>query len=116
MSNRLSVRPGFEVPAVGFFCLPETLGLARKYRKRVREQFGSTPSDWPFQDRVLAWIAPEWIPKIEAFHSQGASGMQDELSGAELARLDARYRAELYRRLDIQPRPRRKPDASRRGT
>jgi hypothetical protein len=88
-------------------CLPRTMGVARKYRRRVSSALGNLEVGVPFDDRVLVWLAPTWISPVRAFHDRSGEGMRSMLSESELTGLDHELYRELKKRLGIVPARRR---------
>ena len=70
-------------------CLPRTMVLAHGCEDMVLPQL-STPSKWPYEDRVLAWLMPSLLDAIEAFQNrkQGCPAIETIHQKKELARLD----------------------------
>jgi hypothetical protein len=96
-----------------FNCLPLTVGLAKKYRRRLREMLADQNPSWPFEDRILVWLEPVWADEVRAFHASPdtESGLQWMYSDAQLVQFDQRCLPLLRSKLGIIQRTRQKPVA-----
>jgi hypothetical protein len=89
-------------------CLPLTLELATLLRESIDPLLPKTTSEWSFDDRVLAWLAPNLSAHVRRFYEANGPLMADTFPKTELGRLDRDLLAELVERVDrIQPGIRR---------
>lgn len=94
---KASARLLLEPTQFGGDYLPLTSELARAAERWLRSQLRHLPSEWPFEDRVLAWLVPDLSAQIEAFHRRGGHDMAGLLEQHQLAHLDR----DIYRRLRL---------------
>jgi hypothetical protein len=60
-----------------------------------------TGSAWPFEDRVLAWLAPHFSGPIEEFHERAGRRLDRHHGGHLIEALDEELFGELAKRLDL---------------
>ena len=79
--------------------LPRTMELAELVAPLLEKHLPPS-SDWPFHDRVFAWLAPHFQNKISDFHERRGAGLTQQHGDSLLERLDAELFAALVRRVD----------------
>jgi hypothetical protein len=68
--------------------LPETMSLAGSHRNALERFIQGSPDNWPFEDRVLAWLSPALEREIVYFHAGRGPSMASRFSGQQVAHLD----------------------------
>jgi hypothetical protein len=81
-------------------CLPETMLVAKTFRRMILPHLRSIPPTWPFEDRVLAWLSRGCLERIKRFHNGAGSRLAELLPEEVLQRIDAELLAVLLQRLD----------------
>jgi hypothetical protein len=69
-------------------CLPLTMRLARAARRGIEPMLGDIPRDWPYEDRVLVWLAPSLRENVVAYWNLRGPSMELMCHGPALAHLD----------------------------
>lgn len=72
-------------------CLPSTMGLANRRKAQLIFELDKSTHGFPFEDRVLIWLAPHWRGEIEAFHKSDGRGMHDTFEEHQLSKFDEHY-------------------------
>ncbi|MEI7969565.1 MAG: hypothetical protein WCJ69_11300 [Betaproteobacteria bacterium] len=88
------------------FCgssLPLTMKLAWNRRATLSSCLRNSSPRWPYQDRVLCWIAPGHLADVIRFHDSGGPSLPDLRAPQEMAALDAHFCARLIRRIEGLP-------------
>lgn len=80
-------------------CLPRTIALALKHKRRLLAELVGPDEAWPFPDRVLVWLAEHWRENVEAYHRGSAPAMAGKLQSHQLERLDQHYYDSLRSRI-----------------
>lgn len=92
-----SARTSLEPPQFGGAHIPLTAQLAQAAADWLRQQLRDVPIEWPFEDRVIAWLLPSLRRDIEVFHHAGGPDITEIFQQHQLAHLDA----DLYRQLRL---------------
>ena len=72
-------------------CLPRTMDLANENRDLIEPKLDPSTEKFPFQDRVLIWLAPYWLGDVEQFHSGDGNSMDSNHEEYKLSRFDEHY-------------------------
>ena len=72
-------------------CLPRTMDLANENRDLIEPKLDPSTEKFPFQDRVLIWLAPYWLKDVEQFHSGDGNSMDANHEEHKLSRFDDHY-------------------------
>ena len=83
-------------------CLPSTMGLANRRKSQITCVLDESTAMFPFEDRVLIWLAPYWRKETEAFHQSDGPGMS-EFEAHKLSRFDEQYWQTLKEKLKTLP-------------
>jgi hypothetical protein len=81
-------------------CLPQTMGLALRHRRRLSQEMRGLESSWPFTDRVLVWLDEFWQRDVKKYQEGASGAMTDLFRPHQLERLDEHYREHLRSRLE----------------
>lgn len=73
--------------------------LAESHRARLIRDLAEVHTEWPFEDRVLVWLADHWTEDVAGFHSGRAPEMSAKFTPEQLRHLDQHYRDKLAVRL-----------------
>jgi hypothetical protein len=57
--------------------LPATMALATAFKPQIEPRLKRIPGKWPFQDRVLVWLATKLRKEVERFHAAEGEAMDD---------------------------------------
>lgn len=76
-------RPDF----AGDSCLPLTMHLAR-LAEQVIEPILESPTEWPFEDRVLVALSPSLAKDVTAYHDGHGAQLMHVLKPRQIERLD----------------------------
>ena len=99
-------RPDFSLhqePSFSESCLPKTMAVARRHRRRILRELKLTPPTWPFEDRVLVWLAPHWTDDVAKYHASSGREMAKRFDADQLLHLDEHYCVQLLLRLAGTP-------------
>jgi hypothetical protein len=79
VNQKLQVTPSQERPRFSSTCLPHLLQLARLLRKEIDAKLctASLPTEWPFLDRVVAWLSPSLGQQAHDFHRSSGSALHE---------------------------------------
>lgn len=80
-------------------CLPKTMAIALRHKRRIAAKLGPNGEDWPFEDRVLIWLAEHWSEDIAGYHTGSGAEMARRFDPDQLEHLDDHYSEKLRRRL-----------------
>lgn len=75
------------------------MAVAKKHRRAIAECLNNFPKDWPFEDRVLAWLVPGLEREIVHFHAKNGQSMEKVFRPHQIAHLDKDLRGQLYARI-----------------
>jgi len=70
-------------------CLPLTMQVATACRKLLRDRLATLPRQWPYEDRVLAVLAPSLLEDIARFHRADGPDMRTLFRSHLLEHMDA---------------------------
>ena len=68
--------------------LPLTIELADVLKAILIPHLREMPQDWPYPDRVLAWLVPSLSDDIRRFHGGGGKPLQELVPGEAVRHLD----------------------------
>jgi hypothetical protein len=75
-------------PAYIESCLPLTIELAERYRKRLGSKLKEFPKSWPFADRLLVALEPSFKNDVHGYHSMNKLGTSAMFKEHQLEHLD----------------------------
>lgn len=75
------------------------MAVARRNSRAISKCLNQLPQDWPFEDRVLAWLAPDLEREIVHFHGKNGASMDRIFQRHQIAHLDVDLRRQLYARI-----------------
>ena len=75
------------------------MDVARRYKRVVVTCLDDFPKDWPFEDRVLAWLVPALQREVVHFHAKDGKSMSSVFLPRQIEHLDGDLRRELYKRV-----------------
>jgi hypothetical protein len=67
------------------------MGLANRAKTLISQELDKSTGMFPFEDRVLIWMAPHWQKEIETFHCSTGVAMNDDFDGHQLSKFDQHY-------------------------
>ncbi len=76
------------------------MALANRFRASLLDQLRSIDVRFPFEDRVLVWLGPEWLHDVDAYHHSKGRPLTQQFSEHQLDHFDEAYEQELRIRLD----------------
>ena len=84
--------------------LPLTIELACALKSVLRRPLIGLPPEWPYPDRVVAWLLPSLRNDVLAFHSAHGPGLVEILQSHQLQSLDRDLLVQLSRTANkLQP-------------
>lgn len=89
-----------QVRAFAGTCLPQTMELASVLRAILIPHLRNLPQKWPFHDRVLAWLVPNFESDIRRFHGSSGKPLSDLKSAKALRLLDADFLTLLAQKVE----------------
>lgn len=75
------------------------MALAWRCRRRLAGELSCTDEAWPFEDRVLVWLAEHWRDDVARYHRDAGHDMAKRFEPHQLAHIDEHYREKLRGRL-----------------
>ena len=72
---------------------------ARSCGRIVVKCLDGFPKEWPFEDRVLAWLVPDLQREIVHFHAKDGKSMSSIFLPGQIEHLDHDLRRELYKKV-----------------
>ena len=79
--------------------LPKTMRLADRSRRLIEGEFSLGANDWPYEDRLLAWLVPGLAKDVENFHRAGGPPMSAIFKTHQTEHLDTDLESALTVRL-----------------
>lgn len=89
LTRNMTIRP--EQPSFGGSSLPKTITLALILRKIIEPELDESTKTLPFDDRVLAWLAPSLFRDMALFHGGIGKSLMECFSASAVAHLDVEY-------------------------
>ena len=83
-------------------CLPRTMKAARLLRVELADRTARLPKGWPFNDRVLAFLLPNFRADVERFHQAAGPSMQDLFEPHQLEHIDESLEMMLQRKVGAE--------------
>ena len=71
--------------------LPDTVALAARHRERLEFELKEIEAKWPFEDRILVWLADHWLDDVRRFHADAGPDMSEQFTRQQLHHLDDQY-------------------------
>jgi len=69
-------------------CLPLTMELANITKKHLLPNLKGTPTSWPYEDRVLAWLEPVFADDIKKYHAKSVKRLDNMFMSHQVDHLD----------------------------
>jgi hypothetical protein len=79
--------------------LPLTMELARTVQPVLERELAKLPRAWPFEDRVLALLAPSLLTDLHRFHTSGGDDLSSLFATHQVEHLDRSLLGLLITRL-----------------
>ena len=76
-----------------------TMATAERHKMVILQCLTHLPQDWPFKDRVLAWLVPSMEREINHFHANNGPSMAKMFQPHQIAHLDKDFNKQLYARV-----------------
>jgi len=87
--------------------LPLTIKSAEQSRTLIEQETSEFPKGWPFQDKVLVWLAPIFRDDVRHFHRNNGPSIDGLFEEHQLNHLDRDLAKQLSERLKNLPSDRR---------
>ena len=90
MRQELNTDLKADIPSHVNSCLPLTFELANipNIKRVILKYFGGINCKWPFEDRVLVWVVPNFIDEVKNFHNNNGPGMEGLYNKGQIELLD----------------------------
>jgi hypothetical protein len=79
--------------------LPLTIETAEQSRTLIDQETSDFPKGWPFQDKVLVWLAPTFREDVRHFHRNNGPSIAGIFKEHQLEHLDRDLAKQLSERL-----------------
>lgn len=100
LQQNLKTKPAQE-PSFSASILPITMFLAQALREIIEPELDAATRTLPFDDRVLAWLAPELERDIVLFHGGRGVSLKTMFPADAVAHLDSEYHQILRNRISL---------------
>ena len=80
--------------------LPLTMEMANHVKELLIPMLDTFPRSWPFDDRVLAWLAPTLADDIKVFHDSSGHTMNEVFQDHQINHMDNTFLNILINRLE----------------
>ena len=90
MRQELNTDLKADIPSHVNSCLPLTFELANvpNIKRVILKYFGGINCKWPFEDRVLVWVVPNFIDEVKNFHNNNGPDMEGLYNKSQIELLD----------------------------
>jgi len=96
MSQQLTLTTEPPEPRVfGRHCLPKTMKRAKAFEVDLGVTLVRLPKDWPFEDKVLVFLAPAFHDRVREYHEEEGKQLIDLYDRAHIHRMDEVIDSEL---------------------
>lgn len=86
-------------------CLPKLNALAKAFALEIDSQLerADIEADWPYLDRVVAWLSPSLHDDVRAYHAREQAEMCEIYSAQHIEAFDRLLVEQLLRQLTHDP-------------